>query len=43
MSYTSTSVLQRSATVAQVREIIDLLGYKQARKDEGWGRILYRA
>lgn len=30
MSYTSTSFLQRSATVVQVREIIDLLGYKQA-------------
>lgn len=30
MSYTSTSVLQRSTAVAQVREIIELLGYKQA-------------
>lgn len=30
MSYTSTSVLQPSATVAQVREIINLLGYRQA-------------
>ncbi len=30
MSYTSTSVLQRSTTVAQVREIIHLLDYKQA-------------
>ena len=32
MSYTSTSVLQRSATVAQVKEIIELLGYKKARE-----------
>lgn len=31
MSYSSTSVLKLSATVAQVREIIDLLGYKQAK------------
>ena len=29
MSYTCTSILQRSAAVAQVREIIDLLGYTQ--------------
>jgi hypothetical protein len=31
MSYTSTSFLRGSVTVAQAKEIIDLLGYKQAR------------
>jgi hypothetical protein len=31
MSYTSTSVLKRSATVAQIKEIIDLLGYKPSK------------
>ena len=29
MSYTSTSVLKRSARVTQVKEIIDLLGYRR--------------
>lgn len=31
MSYSSQSTLKRSATVAQITEIIDLLGYKKAR------------
>jgi len=31
MSYTSTSVLRASVAVAQVQEIVDLLGYKRAR------------
>lgn len=31
MSYTSTSVLRPSATIAQVTEIVELLGYKRAR------------
>jgi hypothetical protein len=31
MSYTSTSVLRASTTVAQVQDIVDLLGYKRSR------------
>jgi hypothetical protein len=31
MSYTSTSVLKRSATATQIKEMVDLLGYRRSR------------